>query len=67
MKSSCPRSLMFLSAPRNSDCPDIFSDMSCVFIAKPALPCFLLVQAASPPQTGSASVLQREVYLSHIF
>lgn len=52
MRNRCPRSLVILNAPRNSDCPDIFSDMSCVFIAKPALLCFLPVQTASSPRLG---------------
>lgn len=64
--SSSLGSLVFLNAPRKSDCSELFSDIFCVSIAKPTLGCFFLVQTASPPQTEGTSMLQTEVYLSHV-
>lgn len=57
---------MFLNAPRMSDGSHSFSDIFCVSIAKPTLLCFFLVQTASPPQDGGASMLQTKVYLPHV-
>jgi len=65
-KSCCPRSLVFLNAPRKSDRSDPFSDSFCVSIAKPTLLSFFLVQTVSPRQIGCTSMLQTKVYLPHV-
>lgn len=67
-KSSCPRILVLLKAPRKSDCSDPFSDIFCASIAKPTLlwGLFSLVQTSSPPQTGGTSMLQTKVYVPHV-